>query len=460
MAANAEVEAVDFDSEDEDLMDDDTAAADADPSPMAPAPKLRSAITGGDTSSGAPRKTKGCGFRERDEASADRSSRFTTRDFNSLAFDGGRGPQRSSSLMLSNPFEPLPDLEPSLCAISHVVATIVEKIQRPSQQPYKQPPLHQVKSEVKFFWRKSNSQGEQQCRLDRTEIVRSKIKELRRLSSPSQPFCFRCGDCGHRALDCCNDVLCYTCNRLGHRSSQCHAVIERPPHIPPKFALTVKPQPLIPSNIRSGSGQQSIPVYYEVSIMDSIKRMETKLAEIKQELVLMKKRSSEPDYQQPQKEYDNNNQSGNTNKGNTPLCIDDAMTIGNDPRCNLESDANMFQEIETFIQDDKIIIEVEKHQSEVHPTYSLTVETSSERPAGKCTNKDCRTVPAQRVEGDVCKDLVPVTPMNQGSWLNQIARTNIKKAKSSSRELNRVALPRKQVSNLNEQQQTIERAEM
>lgn len=95
MAANAEVEALDFDSEDEDLMDDDAAAADADPSPMAPAPKLRSAITGGDTSSGAPRKTKGRGFRERDEASADRSSRFAARDFDSLASDGGRGPQRS-----------------------------------------------------------------------------------------------------------------------------------------------------------------------------------------------------------------------------------------------------------------------------------------------------------------------------------------------------------------------------
>ncbi|KAF3339996.1 hypothetical protein FCM35_KLT15767 [Carex littledalei] len=249
-----------------------------------------------------------------------------------------------------------------------------------------QPPLHPVKSEnpVKLFWRNSNSQGEQQCRLVRTEIVRSKIEELRRLSSPSQPFCFRCGDCGHRALDCCNAVLCYACNRLGHRSSQCRAVIERPPHSPPKLDLTVQPQPkaLIPPDVGSGSGQQSIPIYCEVSIMDSIKKLETELAEIKQELALMKKRSSEPDYQKPQKESDN------------------ALTD------------------------------------------SPTVETSSARPAGKGTNKNCQTVPTHCVEGDVSKDLVPLTPVDQGSWLSQIARTNIKKAKSGYTDLNRVALPR------------------
>lgn len=118
MAANAEVEALDFDSEDEDLMDDDaataTAAADADPSPMGPAPKLRSAITGGDPSSAAPRKTKGRGFRdrERDEASTDRSSRFAARDFDSLASDGGPGPQRCMTFLPSFQFL---RLTPLLC---------------------------------------------------------------------------------------------------------------------------------------------------------------------------------------------------------------------------------------------------------------------------------------------------------------------------------------------------------
>jgi hypothetical protein len=70
-------------------------------------------------------------------------------------------------------------------------------------------------------------------------------------------------------------------------------VIERPPHSPPKLDLTVQPQPkaFIPPDVGSGSEQQSIPIYYEVSIMDSIKRLEMELAEIKQELVLMKKRT-------------------------------------------------------------------------------------------------------------------------------------------------------------------------
>ena len=39
--------------------------------------------------------------------------------------------------------------------------------------------------------------------------------------------------------------------------------------------------------------------------MDSINRLEMELAEIKQELVLMKKRSSKPDYQEPHKESGN-----------------------------------------------------------------------------------------------------------------------------------------------------------
>ncbi|KAJ3669633.1 hypothetical protein LUZ60_011583 [Juncus effusus] len=90
MAEKAEVESVDFDSDSDDLMDEDGAAAAA-----AAAPKLRSAITGGEPSSGAGglRKTKGRGFRE--GVSDDRSTRFTGRDFDSLASNGGPGPQRS-----------------------------------------------------------------------------------------------------------------------------------------------------------------------------------------------------------------------------------------------------------------------------------------------------------------------------------------------------------------------------
>lgn len=87
--ANAEVDALDF--EDDDLMDEDgTADVDASSSPRAPQPKLKSAITGG-----APKKTKGRGFRE--EADSERHSRLADRNFESLGTDGGPGPQRCES---------------------------------------------------------------------------------------------------------------------------------------------------------------------------------------------------------------------------------------------------------------------------------------------------------------------------------------------------------------------------
>ncbi|KAJ3695774.1 hypothetical protein LUZ60_001151 [Juncus effusus] len=87
MAANAEVEAVDFESDGEDLMDDDGLPT------QAPAPKLRSAITGGEPGSGGPRRTKGRGFRE--ETSFERKDRLAGRDFDSVASNGGPGPLRS-----------------------------------------------------------------------------------------------------------------------------------------------------------------------------------------------------------------------------------------------------------------------------------------------------------------------------------------------------------------------------
>ncbi|KAI4386243.1 hypothetical protein MLD38_004189 [Melastoma candidum] len=85
--AAAEAEALDFEPEDDDLMDEDF--GDASPRASAPIPKLKSAITGGS----GPRKTKGRGFRE--EGDADRDARLSSRDFDSLNADGGPGPLRS-----------------------------------------------------------------------------------------------------------------------------------------------------------------------------------------------------------------------------------------------------------------------------------------------------------------------------------------------------------------------------
>ncbi|KAF4387288.1 RNA-binding protein Y14 [Cannabis sativa] len=93
--ANADVEAVDFEPEDDDLMDEDGAPdADAAASPHAPLPKLKSAITGGGASSSlSQKKTKGRGFRE--DPNADRNSRLTGADFDSLKSSDGLEPQRS-----------------------------------------------------------------------------------------------------------------------------------------------------------------------------------------------------------------------------------------------------------------------------------------------------------------------------------------------------------------------------
>ncbi|KAE8803488.1 mRNA transport factor [Hordeum vulgare] len=95
-AMNTDVEAVDFDSDDDDLMDEEGAI---EPSP-APAPRLRSTIAGGGGGDDdAPRKTKGRGFREDpNSSSAHRDSRLAgagRSGFDALASDGGPGPVRS-----------------------------------------------------------------------------------------------------------------------------------------------------------------------------------------------------------------------------------------------------------------------------------------------------------------------------------------------------------------------------
>lgn len=86
--ANADAEAVDFEPEEDDLMDEDV----GDGSPNRNAPRLRSAITGGGST--APMKTKGRGFRDEASAEDDRKARMSAR-FDSLDSEGGPGPERS-----------------------------------------------------------------------------------------------------------------------------------------------------------------------------------------------------------------------------------------------------------------------------------------------------------------------------------------------------------------------------
>ncbi|KAM7480806.1 hypothetical protein LguiB_005389 [Lonicera macranthoides] len=85
--AAADVEAVDFEPEDDDLMDEDA----ADASPRSHIPKLKSAITSGGAA--AAKKTEGRGFRE-ETTDAERNNRMSGR-FDSLDSEGGPGPERS-----------------------------------------------------------------------------------------------------------------------------------------------------------------------------------------------------------------------------------------------------------------------------------------------------------------------------------------------------------------------------
>ena len=89
--AAVDVEAVDFEPDEDDLMDED-----ANVSPQ-PVPKLRSTISGGRPGysagdSNVARKTKGRGFRE--ESEIDKNNRIAAKDFDSLDSDGTQGPQR------------------------------------------------------------------------------------------------------------------------------------------------------------------------------------------------------------------------------------------------------------------------------------------------------------------------------------------------------------------------------
>ncbi|XP_076916088.1 RNA-binding protein Y14A-like [Bidens hawaiensis] len=88
MANAADVDALDFEPDDDDLMDEDaTVDVDASSSPTgAHIPKLKSAIT---SAGSAPKKTKGRGFRHESDA-----TRMSGR-FDSLDSDGGPGPERS-----------------------------------------------------------------------------------------------------------------------------------------------------------------------------------------------------------------------------------------------------------------------------------------------------------------------------------------------------------------------------
>lgn len=59
------------------------------------------------------------------------------------------------------------------------------------------------------------------------QAVSTKIDQIRRSSSSSNPYCFKCGDKGHQAISCRNVVVCFRYRILGHRSYNCRVTMLR-----------------------------------------------------------------------------------------------------------------------------------------------------------------------------------------------------------------------------------------
>ncbi|KAF3325834.1 Gag polyprotein [Carex littledalei] len=183
-------------------------------------------------------------------------------------------------------FNLITDLELPLRALSEAISTLMAS-------------LHELSKHAgKSYWRKPHADTGQHSR---AEIVQTKLAELKRASSPSDPLCFKCGDRGHLAAQCYNATLCFLCNCHGHQSSQCRAItsLELSNSGPLLSEIPIGNFSEIPIHTPQllDTGYESrhhfIPTGSEVSTMPSLKRMETELAELKHEMVLMEKKRSE-----------------------------------------------------------------------------------------------------------------------------------------------------------------------
>ncbi|KAF3320444.1 hypothetical protein FCM35_KLT15140 [Carex littledalei] len=220
----------------------------------------------------------------------------------------------------------------------------------------------------------------------------------------------KCGDCGHRASDCHNAVLCYACDQIGHRSSRCRAVIAVKPsanNLTVKTDdLTTTPQPLIPSAIGPESVNKSIPVYCEVSVISSIKRLETELAAIKQELARVKAMAGI-----------------NVASG---LCeVDVANSTA---RYSTSNSSNSNKK--------------EANRGDTVPVTPVTARSSTSNSSNPVpVTPVTETIHEAVVTNSAQLITVPVTLVDQNSWVSQITRTK-KKTKSGSIELNNMNLSR------------------
>lgn len=73
---------------------------------------------------------------------------------------------------------------------------------------------------------------------DLSTLVSTRIADIKRRSTPSHPVCLKCGERGHKAMQCRNALVCFSCNKTGHISTSCpslqsfHTPLESPPPAP------------------------------------------------------------------------------------------------------------------------------------------------------------------------------------------------------------------------------------
>lgn len=87
----------------------------------------------------------------------------------------------------------------------------------------------------------------------RSLLIRTKIDDIKRRSTPSHPVCLKCGDRGHLARFCRNALICFLCNKTGHKSSTCHSITSIPFQLPTHSIQSATETAMAPLGTRRGA---------------------------------------------------------------------------------------------------------------------------------------------------------------------------------------------------------------
>lgn len=97
-------------------------------------------------------------------------------------------------------------------------------------------------------------------RVSHSALIRQRLEEFRRRSTPKHPVCFKCGSKGHRRFECRNVCICLVCNGLGHQSWRCRVSAPSPqsPHRAESSAPLLNPSETVPPSISENSSEQTM----------------------------------------------------------------------------------------------------------------------------------------------------------------------------------------------------------